>query len=158
MGAMLVRLHHRFDPERFIGAGPETELAYGEFLASQIADPNVIVLVAEEEGQVVGYAYGAIEGNDWTALRGPAGVLYDLAVDEQRRREGIGRYLLQAALSALIELGAPQIVLASAEQNVAAQSLFAASGFRPTMLEMTWDPPNSLAPAPAPILGRGETS
>jgi hypothetical protein len=38
-------------------------------------------------------------------------------------------------------MGAPQVVLHTADRNETAQRLFAAAGFRPTMLEMTWDPP-----------------
>ena len=71
------------------------------------------------------------------ALRGPAGVLYDLIVDPGRQGEGIGRMLLDAISSALAAQGTPQIVLSAAEPNEAAQRLFAAAGFRRTMVEMT---------------------
>jgi ribosomal protein S18 acetylase RimI-like enzyme len=74
---------------------------------------------------------------DWMALRGPAGVLYDLIVDPGRRGEGIGRMLLEAVFSALAARGTSQIVLSAAERNETAQRLFAAAGFRRTMVEMT---------------------
>jgi ribosomal protein S18 acetylase RimI-like enzyme len=140
LGAILVELHHEFDPDRFISAGPGTERAYGEFLVSQLARPEVIILIAEEAGRVVGYSYAGIEGNDWMALRGPAGVVYDLVVDPERRREGIGRLLLDAIRSALVEKGAPRVLLSTADRNVPAQALFASAAFRRTMIEMTWDP------------------
>ena len=137
LGALLVALHHDFDAKRFLAPGPDTERGYGRYLVSQIDRKDVVVLVAEVDGTVLGYAYGALEGNDWMALRGPAGVIYDLVVDPGRRREGLGRTLLQTALNALTERGAPRVVLSTAQRNEAAQALFTAMGFRPTMIEMT---------------------
>jgi ribosomal protein S18 acetylase RimI-like enzyme len=137
LGALLVALHHEFDPQRFVAPGPRTEHGYGSFLVSQLEREEMIVLVAEGRGAVLGYAYAGLEGNDWMALRGPAGVIYDLVVDPGHRREGVGRTLLQAVLGALAGRGAPRVLLSTATQNEAAQRLFAAEGFRPTMVEMT---------------------
>ena len=80
LGAMLVREHHEFDPKRFIAATSRTEEGYGSFLGTQLAEPNVVVLVAERRGEVVGYVYASVEGVDYMSLRGPAGVLYDIVV------------------------------------------------------------------------------
>jgi ribosomal protein S18 acetylase RimI-like enzyme len=137
LAAMLVTLHHQFDPDRFVAPGPRTEQGYGGFLASQLERKDAIVLVADEGGAVLGYAYAGLEGNDWMSLRGPAGVIHDLLVDPQRRREGIGRRLLDEMLNALAARGAPRVVLSTATKNETAQRLFAAAGFRPTMIEMT---------------------
>ena len=97
------------------------------------------MLVAETGGEVVGYVYAGIEGLDYMALRGPAGVGYDLIVDPVHRGLGVGRSLLDATLVAFRSRGATQIVLSAAEGNVAAQRLFATVGFRRTMVEMTKD-------------------
>ncbi len=139
LGALLVSLHHGFDPNRFMPATSNTADAYARFLMGELDRPNVVVLVAAEADAVLGYTYAGIEGNDYMALRGPAGVLYDLVVDPERRREGIGRTLLDATLADLVARGAPRLVLATAERNVDAQRLFAAAGFRRTMIEMTRD-------------------
>jgi ribosomal protein S18 acetylase RimI-like enzyme len=136
-GAMLVTLHHDFDPDRFIAPGPRTERGYGGFLASETERKDALVLIADEEGVALGYVYAGIEGSDWMSLRGPAGVIYDLVVDPARRREGVGKRLLEETLTILAERGAPRVVLSTATQNDTAQRLFAAAGFRPTMIEMT---------------------
>jgi ribosomal protein S18 acetylase RimI-like enzyme len=73
------------------------------------------------------------------ALRGPAGVLYDIVVDPERRRHGVGRMLLDATVALLQSLGASQVVLSTAERNERAQRLFARAGFRRTMVEMARD-------------------
>jgi ribosomal protein S18 acetylase RimI-like enzyme len=63
--------------------------------------------------------------------------MHDLVVDPAHRGRGVGKMLLDAALAALEARGAPRVLLATAEQNVAAQRLFTRAGFRRTMIEMT---------------------
>ena len=136
-GALLVAMHHELDARRFIEAAKSTPLRYGQFLKSQVTRPEVIVIVAEEDGALVGYAYAELQGFDYMSLRGPAGVIHDLFVDPARRREGVGRLLLEATMAGLKSLGAERFVLSTAYRNETARSLFAAMGFRPTMIEMT---------------------
>jgi ribosomal protein S18 acetylase RimI-like enzyme len=137
LGALLVRLHHDFDPQRFIAATPQTERGYGSFLGSQLDEPTVVVLVAERDGAVIGYTYAGVEGTDYMSLRGPAGVLYDIIVDPDHRGHGVGGMLLDATIAALEKQGTPRVVLSTAERNENAQRLFARAGFRRTMIEMT---------------------
>ena len=105
--------------------------------AASFARTNVIVLVAESDGELLGYTYAGVEGFDYMSLRGPAGVLYDIVVDPAHRGRGVGRLLLDATLAALAAKGAPRVVLSTAERNEPAQRLFARAGFRRTMIEMT---------------------
>jgi ribosomal protein S18 acetylase RimI-like enzyme len=137
LGALMVTTHHAFDPKRFIAPSPHTEKGYGSFLGQQLDEPNIIVLVAVNEDEVIGYTYAGLEGLDYMSLRGPAGVLYDIVVDPAHRRGGIGRALLDATVASLKTRGAPMVVLSTAERNEPAQRLFASAGFRPTMIEMT---------------------
>jgi ribosomal protein S18 acetylase RimI-like enzyme len=137
LGAALVRLHHELDEKRFLEATPHTEQGYASFVRSQLAKPDIIVLVAERTGEVAGYTFAGVEGVDYMSLRGPAGVLHDIVVDPEHRGLGIGRALLEATLVALEALGAPRVVLSTAERNAAAQRLFERAGFRRTMIEMT---------------------
>ena len=134
---MLVRTHHDFDPLRFFAATPRTAEGYGSFLGSQLNEPTIIILVAELGGEVIGYTYAGVEGNDYMSLRGPAGVLHDIVVDPAQRGHGVGRMLLDATIEALRKRGAPRVVLETAEKNEEAQRLFDRAGFRRTMIEMT---------------------
>jgi ribosomal protein S18 acetylase RimI-like enzyme len=130
-------VHHAFDPKRFIAATPQTEQGYAAFIGTQLEEPNVVVLVADRDGDVLGYSYAGVEGRDYMSLRGPAGVLYDIVVEPAHRGSGVGRMLLDATLASLVARGAPRVVLSTAERNEAAQRLFARAGFRRTMIEMT---------------------
>lgn len=137
LGAMLVREHYDFDPLRFIATTPGTSQGYGSYLGGLIGKQEIVLLVAELNGAVVGYTYSGVEGTDYMALRGPAGALYDIVVDPAHRGQGIGRRLLDATLAELKGRGAPRVVLSTAERNAAAQRLFEGAGFRRTMIEMT---------------------
>ena len=137
LGALLVRTHHDFDPDRFIAATPQTEHGYAAFLGTQLDEPKVVILVAVRDVGVLGYTYAGVEGRDYMSLRGPAGVLYDIVVDPAHRGHGVGRMLLDTTLAALKARGAPRVVLSTAERNESAQRLFARAGFRRTMIEMT---------------------
>ena len=137
LGALLVRVHHDLDPKRFIPATSRTEQGYGSFLATQLDEPNIVILVAERDGEVIGYTYAGVEGPDYMSLRGPAGALYDIVVDPAHRGQGVGRMLLDATIEELKARGAPRVVLSTAERNEVAQRLFDRAGFRPTMIEMT---------------------
>jgi ribosomal protein S18 acetylase RimI-like enzyme len=137
LGALLVKEHYDFDPQRFLAARPGTPEGYASFIGTQLEDADKAVLVADVNGDVVGYAYAAAEGYDYMALRGPAGVLHDVIVDPERRGQGIGRLLLYAVLEFFRSRGVQRVVLSTAEQNKGAQRLFANVGFRRTMIEMT---------------------
>jgi len=137
LGALLMRTHHNFDPQRFMSPGDDPESGYGWFLGTQFRDPDVIVLVAERDGAVVGYVYAALEPISWKELRDACGFIHDIVVDEAGRRSGTATALLEAAMAWLRERGAPRVVLGTADKNEPAQRLFAKLGFRRTMIEMT---------------------
>jgi ribosomal protein S18 acetylase RimI-like enzyme len=139
LGAALVGTHHALDPARFMAPSSRTADGYAAFIGSQLTRSDVVVLVAEEGGQVVGYCYAGIEGRDYMSLRGPAGVVHDLVVAPESRGRGVGRRLLDAMLQDLVARGAPQVVLHTASLNQTARHLFARMGFRDTMVEMTRD-------------------
>ena len=137
LGAMLVAEHHDFDGRRFLAPSNRTADNYASFLGSQLDEPKVVLLVADDGGHVIGYVYAGVEGYDYMSLRGPAGVLYDIIVDPEHRRRGVGKLLLNAILASLKARGVTQVVLSTADGNATAQRLFASAGFRHTMIEMT---------------------
>ena len=139
LGALLVDTHYDFDPRRFLKPRDRTPADYGGFLRRQLENPDVVILVADDNGDVIGYTYATVEGYDYMALRGPAGVIQDIIVDPEFRGRGVGSLLLDAVLAKLKSRGVPQVVLSTAERNETAQRLFARKGFRRTMIEMTRD-------------------
>lgn len=137
LGALLLRLHHGFDRQRFMAPGADPEAGYAWFLGTQLGDPDVLLLVAEQNRQVVGYLYGAIEPRSWKELRDEAGYIHDVVVEGASRGQGIASRLVEEAAAWFGERRMPRIVLGTAERNEGAQRLFARLGFRRTMIEMT---------------------
>jgi ribosomal protein S18 acetylase RimI-like enzyme len=137
LGALLMRLHHGFDEDRFVAPGKDPDEGYAWFLGTQLRQAEAAVLVAEQDTRILGYAYAAIEPLSWKELRDEAGFLHDLVVAPGDRGQGVGEALLNAAIGWLGSRGMPRVVLWTAEQNAVAQRLFARRGFRRTMVEMT---------------------
>ncbi len=136
LAAELVRLHHRYDPPRFMLVEPVEE-GYRWFFSRELKRRGALILVAQDAGAIVGYAYGTMEGRNWNDLLEACGKLNDLYVDAAARRHGAGRALVTAMFKELRDRGAPRVVLLSAWKNPEAHAFFEALGFRKTMVEMT---------------------
>lgn len=141
MGAALLRAHYAFDPQRFIAPGAHPEAGYAAFLSTQLDDPDVLVAVAERDGELVGYVYAGIEPHSWKELRDRAGFIHDVYVEADARGAGVATALMRAALEWLTSRGVPRVLLWTAAPNEAAREMFAHLGFRPTMTEMTRELP-----------------
>jgi len=137
LGALLLETHYSFDEKRFMAPHLNSAEGYAWFLRSQLKENEVVVLVAERAGAIVGYVYAGLEPTSWKELRDEAGFIHDVVVEESSRRLGIARSLVEAAVEWLRAHGAPRVMLWTAEQNPAAQDLFRRLGFRRTMIEMT---------------------
>jgi ribosomal protein S18 acetylase RimI-like enzyme len=136
LGAQIVRIHHATNPRRFFML-EDPEKGYVWWLQKELERKEAVVLVAELEGAIVGYAYGAIEQRDFSILVDRHGAFHDLCVAESVRRSGIGQLLARAMIRELEQLDAPRILLRAMVQNEAAQRLAQSLGFVPTMLELT---------------------
>jgi ribosomal protein S18 acetylase RimI-like enzyme len=138
LAGSLVRLHHAYDPQRFLLLG-DPEKGYARWLGSQLDEDDVILLVAEsdEAPGVIGYAYARMEPRSYNELLDACVKLHDICVDARARQHGAGEALLGEVIRIATAKGAPRIVLLTASQNETAQRLFRRLGFRSTMIEMT---------------------
>jgi len=137
LGAALLRTHYEFDQQRFMAPPVDPEAGYAWFLGTQLQDEDVAVFVAEQSGVVIGYVYAGLEPQSWKELREAAGFVHDVAVAPEAQRTGIASALVESACEWLRSIGAPRVVLWTAEKNDPAQRLFTRLGFRRTMIEMT---------------------
>ena len=136
MAGALVRMHHAVDSARFF-LPDRVEEGYAWWLARELARAEAVIVVATLDDAIVGYAYGTREERDWNALLDEYGAIHDVFVAPTARRGGAGRKLVHALIDELKRRGAERIVLWTMVSNESAQKLFAACGFRATMLEMT---------------------
>jgi ribosomal protein S18 acetylase RimI-like enzyme len=137
LGALLMTVHYQFDRRRFLAPGEDAESGYADFLSSQLGDPDVVIFVAEIDGEVRGYCYAGIEPLSWKELRDEAGFIHDIAVEPDARRHGAATALMQAAIEWFRRRGQARVMLWTAAQNAPARRLFQQAGFRETMTEMT---------------------
>lgn len=136
MAADLVRFHYEIDPLRYL-MPRHVEDGYHNWFKRELKNADAILLVAEHETSLVGYAYGRIEERDWNMLLAEHAALHDIMVRPAARRGGVGSMLIQEFCKRASAKNAPRIVLHTAYSNQAAQALFVNEGFRPTMVEMT---------------------
>ena len=123
------------------GPAAKLEEGYAWFLGTQLERDDALVLVAEQGGAVVGYAWATIEPLSWKELREEAGFIQDVCVDEPARGAGIASALLEEAARWLAGRGVPRVMLWTAARNETARRLFTRLGFRETMVEMTREVP-----------------
>jgi GNAT superfamily N-acetyltransferase len=137
LSELLVRAHHAYDSSRFIHPEVLPGDLYTARVRAEVAQGQMMLHVAETDGEVVGFVLAGIEPESWKELRHEAGYVHDVVVDEPHRHTGIGAALVAAALDWFKARGTSRIMLWTAPQNVDAQRLFQRVGFRPTMIEMS---------------------
>ena len=127
--------HVEYDPERFSTFANVEGAA--RFYRSRFDTPDSAVLVAEVDGEVVGFAYLERDELNYAELLRDGAWLHDIYVNESARAEGIGRDLINAAAETAKRMGAKKLLLTVAAKNAIAQQVFEKAGFRRTMVEMT---------------------
>ncbi|MGZ5417673.1 MAG: GNAT family N-acetyltransferase [Nocardioides sp.] len=128
--ATAARLLHDFNVEYDEPTPPPDELAVR--LAELIGGGHVTVLLAREHetGAAVGVAVMRVQPSVWS--RAQEAYLAELYVVPGRRGQGYGRELITEAVRAAREQGADYAFLVTSEDDVLAQRLYEAAGFRRT--------------------------
>ncbi len=129
--------HRAYDERRFaqIASIEGAERFYG----SQTSAKNAVVLVAEADGKIVGFAYLQFEAMNYAALLENAASLHDIYIDETARGQNAGKLLIEKSAEVAKELGADKLMLSVAAKNEYAGEFFERNGFRTTMVEMMLD-------------------
>jgi ribosomal protein S18 acetylase RimI-like enzyme len=128
--AAAAQLLHDFNVEYDEPAPPPDELAVR--LAELIEGGHVTVLLAraQDTGAPVGVAVLRVQPSVWS--RAQEAYLAELYVVPGRRGQGYGRELITEAIRVAREQGADYAFLITSEDDVLAQRLYEAAGFRRT--------------------------
>lgn len=123
----LHELARLFDAYRQFYDQPSDVRGAREFLHERMQQRQSLVIVAEGEESLVGFAqlYPMFS----SVRMAPIWILNDLYVDADMRRFGIGRLLLEASATAARAAGASRIVLETAEENLVARALYESAGW-----------------------------
>jgi ribosomal protein S18 acetylase RimI-like enzyme len=135
-------LYDALDRQEAAGEPDQTkvpdEARFGEEeFAEELRGGNTRMLVAEWDGEVVGFVAASIRFPEkpWEAEH-PWGSIDDVIVRADLRERGIGRQLLTAAEAWARERGAPEIRLSVGEYNRDAIRLYERLGFETIRRQM----------------------
>jgi len=103
-------------------------------LAEIVADPAHLPLVAEEDGEVVGF----VNANFRPQLHhlGPVGTIDELVVDASRRGRRIGEQLVDAVLAEARRRGADVVEVMTHERRERARAFYRRCGFEATSIKL----------------------
>jgi ribosomal protein S18 acetylase RimI-like enzyme len=106
-------------PDEFLAS--LSEIGYAERWKRVIAEGSSKVYVAEDGGEVVGFASG---GRERAGETGYLGELYAIYVIDAAQRRGFGRELVRASVAGLRELGLDDMIIWVLRDNQPARSFY----------------------------------
>lgn len=133
MMAFHAQLDRRFRPS------PDGREHFRDTLQEWIGDDRCCVLVAESNGQLVGYTIGRLAENPPVLEPRLYGHVSDICVTPAWRRRQVGRRLFIALRKWLQQRGCSTVQLHVAAQNPAAQAFWREMGFSPFTSRMWLD-------------------
>lgn len=104
---------------------------FKEFIASHLEKESSLVLVAEQDGAVVGYCLAMLAKYPPVFASRDYGTVYDLAVTQRCRKAGIGEKMYQSAEKWFLEKGIHRIELRVVVSNEIATAFWRKMGFLP---------------------------
>ena len=126
----LMDFHRRLDPH--FSLSPESHMRFMEFMSCHIKSDTSCVLVAEEDNKaLVGYCLAALAKHPPVFDRRDYGIIFDLAVTERHRRQGIGERLYSAAEAWFAGRGIHRIEVQVAVSNEVSASFWWKMDFNP---------------------------
>lgn len=136
---MLTEQHIALDP-RLPGATNGAAARYARRLIERRSDPATMALVAEVEGETVGYVLGAvIDLHPDLFQHVDAGFVADIFIDPAYRRRGLGRELVATLNEWFRRKGVQQVEWQVAARNPEGIRFWEAIGGEPLMIRMRLD-------------------
>jgi GNAT superfamily N-acetyltransferase len=135
LGAALAAQHRSYDPLRFVVAGDPLQ-TFTTFFSEELANPDAAIVVAEEGGTIIGYAFARLESASLVDLTESAYWLHDLFLLPSARGRGCGKALVCAIGDGVKARGGRKLLLSVSPKNTVATQAFQTLGFRATMVEM----------------------
>ena len=104
---------------------------YGSFLKKR----GHLVLVAEDEGKIIGYLAGKKSSRPPIYRMGDCGMVDTIIVAKAKRRKSAGRQLIKAARAGFKKMKLKMMVLNVEAKNTGARSFYSKTGFRERMVQ-----------------------
>lgn len=107
-----------------------------EWLDTILPDENRIVLVAEADGQPVGYIHGTVGETPPVYAQRKHGSIVEISVTSGWRQRGVGGKLVAALLDWFGARGLTEVRLGRSARNPLATAFWRKMGFEPHMVQM----------------------
>jgi len=131
----LIEAHRQLD-DRLWEPAPDGRETYRRWVEETLTSDDRVLLVAELDGQVVGFTHGVLAGGPPPMRPRVSGMVTDMIVAADCRRRGIGRRLAEAIRDWFCERGAEDLRLSAAVRNPAAVAFWEALGLEPWVVAM----------------------
>src|SRR5687768_13189339 len=118
---------------------PDAERRFLRWVGEVGEDPRTTLVVAEDQGQIIGFVYAAVERDLPIYLHDEIAVIREWWVEPAFRRRGAGRALMDLAMKELAAIGMCQIRVRTAAGDADARAVLAGCGFRAGTCEMVKD-------------------
>ncbi len=104
---------------------------FAEFLTSNMEKEDSCVLVAADEGHIVGYCQACISKYPPVLIKEKYVEIFDMAVTEKYQRQGIGRMIIDALRRWYADKDVDRIELKYLTSNKSAEEFWTKMGFKP---------------------------
>jgi len=135
----LCAMHKALEPARYDFL-PHLRSLYDPWLKKIIVNPRHLVLVAEttdtQSSQLVGFLLSSVEEEIPIYHVKEYGFIHDLWVEQDYRKHGMGRQLVEGAIAHYRQHNIPQVRLSTILDNEGARQLYASCGFRISTIDM----------------------
>ena len=121
------------------GLRPDAERRFLRWAGEVGEDPRSMLLVAEEQGRLIGFVYAVTERDLPIYLCEEFAVIREWWVEPAFRRRGVGRALIDRTVEELEAVGVCQLRVRTAAGDADARGLLRSCGFRVGTCEMVKD-------------------
>lgn len=127
-------LHARVDPS--FAMVPDHAALFGKYVAESLSREDATMLVAELDGEVVGFALAQLRTRPPVYPEPRMGWVDTVGVRERHQRKGVGSMLFQGLLRWFREQGVARIELSAAVRNERSTRFWRKVGFEPYLEQM----------------------
>lgn len=135
MVAKICALHKTWDSAKY-GFIPNPEQSYETWLQKLANQERSVFLVAETASKLVGFIAATVVTEIPIYELREFAMIHDLWIEAEYRQQGIARQMVLLTVQQFEQMGIKQIRLDTVAANEAARRLFAACGFRVSIIEM----------------------
>jgi ribosomal protein S18 acetylase RimI-like enzyme len=129
---MLVDFHKQLSPH--FAPSEDSREKWSKYLAKKFSEKSTKLVVAEENGDIIGFMLCLLQPNAPIFKEKTIGVISDVYVTQEKRKKGITKEMLGVALRWFHKNKISTVSLSVAAANLEARAVWGQLGFKPHMI------------------------